>query len=173
VGSDTYHVDSTGDVIVDDLMDAGVDTVVTSINFSIANRSELEHLTAVNTAATFNELISLTGNAHGNILTGHAGANILNGDSGNDTLTGGGGQDDLNGGTGADSMVGGSGNDTFHIDNAGDTISEAQAGGMNDTVISSITYALNDGTTRFVENLKVEDLAIGVTLKRISGQCRR
>ena len=175
IGSDTYYVDSLGDQVIDDVNDAGIDTIITSISYSIENRQELEHLTA-NPEAGRDSVINLTGNANANRLTGHIGDNSLSGSGGNDTLIGNGGEDTLNGGTGADLMVGGSGNDTFYIDDDGDRISEVRTGGTKDTggdkdtVISSRTFALNDTNLAFVENLTVADNAVGVTLTGNSGR---
>jgi Ca2+-binding RTX toxin-like protein len=78
-------------------------------------------------------------------ITPSAGAedvgDFLFGDAGNDTIDGGAGPDTLDGGTGADALVGGFGNDTFVVDDAGDVVTEASAGGI-DQVNSSISYTL-------------------------------
>jgi len=162
-GGDTYYVDSASDVVEEDLAHTGKDTIVTSFTMSIAGRGEIENLTVLSTISV-DTAVDLTGNGIGNVLTGHAGTNSLSGGGGSDTLYGNGGEDVLDGGTGADSMVGGSGNDTFHIDDVGDTISEAIAGGTADTVVTSRSYALNDTTTGFVENLKAVNDIDGITL---------
>ena len=84
------------------------------------------------------------------VLFGQEGDDELYGMDGNDMLDGGDGNDLLAGGAGVDSMEGGAGNDTYQVDSAGDTVVEA-AGNGNDTVESSITYALGDE----VENLRL------------------
>ena len=144
-GNDTYVVDNTGDKVYDvsapgQLADAGgVDTVKSSVNYSLGNF--IENLTLTGT-------LGLVGN--GNEL-----ANVITGTSANDTLNGAAGNDTLIGGAGADMMYGGAGNDTYVVDNTGDKVYDvsapgqlADAGGV-DTVQSSMNYSLGN----FIENL--------------------
>jgi Ca2+-binding RTX toxin-like protein len=70
---------------------------------------------------------------------------VINGKAKNDILVGLGGNDILDGGTDADIMFGGSGDDTYYVDNTGDKVGEASAGGGMDSVISSVDYSLNTG----------------------------
>jgi Ca2+-binding RTX toxin-like protein len=114
-GDDTYIVDNSGDTLTEDL-NAGTDTVFSSISWTLG--ANLENLTL-----TGNNTINGTGNALNNTITGNAANNILNGGAGNDTLTG------------------GLGNDTYIVDNVSDQISEALDAG-NDTVESSIGWTL-------------------------------
>jgi Ca2+-binding RTX toxin-like protein len=72
----------------------------------------------------------------------------LSGDGLNNTITGGAGNDTINGQAGADSMTGLAGDDIYYVDNAGDVVTEAVAGGY-DQVVSTINYTLPDN----VENL--------------------
>jgi trimeric autotransporter adhesin len=123
LGNDTYVVGS-GDLIVE-AADEGTDLVQSAISFALA--SNVENLTLTGSAA-----VDATGNEINNVLTGNTGINTLNGGQGNDTL---------NGGTGADSLLGGAGDDTYIVDNAGDTITENAAEGI-DLVQSSIAYSL-------------------------------
>src|SRR5688572_22902854 len=123
LGDDTYYVDVTGDVVVDAVVSAGVDTV-----FSSANTYSLNQ--AGSTAAGVENLVfagsgSFTG-------TGNAIAN---------TIVGGAGNDSLNGLAGADTLVGLGGDDLYTVDNAGDLTTE-QAGDGHDTVRSSVTHTL-------------------------------
>ena len=123
-GNDNYFVDNTVDIIIEKANE-GVDTVNSSISYTLSNT--LENLTLTGTSA-----INGTGNNLDNIIIGNNANNKLIGGIGNDTL---------NGGAGADNMIGGVGNDTYYVDNAGDIVTENANEGI-DTVNSSITYTL-------------------------------
>ncbi|MFN7350175.1 MAG: beta strand repeat-containing protein [Dolichospermum sp.] len=99
-GNDIYVVDSTTDVITE-VASQGIDTVQSSVTFTLANVANVENLTLTGTTA-----INGTGNTGNNILTGNGGNNTLNGGDGNDTLNGGAGIDTLNGGAGNDMLYG-------------------------------------------------------------------
>jgi Ca2+-binding RTX toxin-like protein len=110
-GNDSYVVDNAGDV-VDETGDAtGLDTVNSSISFSlvagIAVLGTVENLTLTGAAA-----ISGTGNDLANKIAGNAGANALFGGGENDTIDGGGGNDTVTGGAGDDRINVNAGNDT-------------------------------------------------------------
>ena len=96
-GNDLYYVDNAGDLVVE-LAGNGVDTVSSSISYSLTDNVENLILTA--TAANG------TGNALDNVITGNAASNRLNGGAGNDRLIGGDGVDYLTGGAGSDVFVG-------------------------------------------------------------------
>lgn len=133
LGNDTYVVDNAGDVVTEQANE-GIDTVQSSISYSIAARPYLEHITLLGNAA-----LTATGNTASNTLTGNAGNNVLDGGDGNDTLNGLGGVDTLRGGTG---------DDTYIIDTDADVISDT--GGV-DTVRSSVTFSIAGLTS--IENL--------------------
>jgi Ca2+-binding RTX toxin-like protein len=143
LGDDIYVVDQSGDV-VDETGGDGIDTVVTSVAFSLTDAvhaiGNIENVVLTGTAA-----LNLTGNGLDNVLAGNAGANTLTGAGGNDTLDGGGG---------ADTMLGGLGNDIYMVDDTGDVVDETGGDGI-DTIRASVTFSLSDGVhvKGTVENL--------------------
>ncbi len=123
-GSETYFVDSTGDVIVE-APGEGTDRVFSSATYTLS--ANVENLTLTGTAA-----IDGTGNAGDNSLVGNSAHNVLTGGAGNDAL---------DGRAGDDTMVGGAGNDTYAVDSVGDVVIEA-AGEGTDRINSSVSYTL-------------------------------
>ncbi|WP_250855358.1 calcium-binding protein, partial [Anabaena sp. PCC 7938] len=119
-GDDTYFVDNTGDVVIESLND-GIDTVITSVNYTLG--ANVENLTLAY------GVTSGGGNALDNMLNGNSAAN---------TLSGGGGNDTLEGGAGADTLMGGAGDDVYSVDSTGDAVFEL-AGEGNDTIVASIS----------------------------------
>jgi Ca2+-binding RTX toxin-like protein len=94
-GDDTYVLDDAGDA-VSEYVNAGNDTVIASISYTLGNH--LENLVLTGSA------LNGTGNSFDNVIVGNAGDNKLWGGVGNDTL---------NGGAGADLLYGSAGQDTF------------------------------------------------------------
>ena len=140
-GNDTYYVDNVGDVVVEVLY-GGVDTIRSSINYSLGAYQENLRLTSYGpgTRGTGNSLANtIVGNELDNVLLGRdgndtlrgaegndkligeAGNDHLIGDKGNDTLKGGAGNDRLDGGEGVDTFSGGTGADRFVWDSVFDT----------------------------------------------------
>jgi len=115
IGNDTFVVDNVGDVVTEAAA-AGIDTVQSSVTFTLGTNVENLVLTGVSN-------VNGTGNAVDNALTGNSGNNLLNGLAGADTMTGGGG------------------NDTYVVDNSLDKAIEAAAGGT-DAVQSSVSFTL-------------------------------
>ncbi len=114
-GDDQYLVDDGGDII-EELAEAGVDSVRSSVSYALA--ANVENLLLLGTGD-----LSATGNDRSNVLTGNAGDNALNG------------------GVGADTLYGAAGHDSYLVDNVGDVVSEEGGAGV-DTVLSSIDYEL-------------------------------
>ena len=92
LGNDTYLVDSSSDVVIENLGE-GTDRVQSTVTHTL--RVNVENLTLLGTAS-----INGTGNTLDNLIIGNIGNNILNGGAGNDTLQG------------------GTGNDTYLVDSA-------------------------------------------------------
>ena len=86
-GNDTFIVDNSLDSVMENIGD-GSDTVLASVDFTLAAGSEIEFLKANTTAG-----ITLTGNEFANTIIGGAGNDTLIGGGGNDTMTGGLGND--------------------------------------------------------------------------------
>ena len=97
-GNDRYYVNHVGDIVLEVNALHGVDTVYSSIGYTLGQN--LENLVLTGKAA-----INATGNEGNNVLTGNAAANVLSGEAGDDTLDGGAGADRLIGGSGADTFV--------------------------------------------------------------------
>lgn len=130
-GDDLYYVDAIGDSVIE-VDAAGTDTVRAYISYTLSDHVE----NLILSGATD---IDGNGNALANVITGNSGKNALIGGDGNDTL---------NGGQNLDTMTGGNGDDLYYVDNLGDSVVEADAGGI-DTVRASVTYSLSDT----IENL--------------------
>ncbi|MBD1212067.1 MAG: calcium-binding protein, partial [Dolichospermum circinale Clear-D4] len=133
-GNDTYVVDTTTDIITE-VLNGGIDTIQSSVTYTIASLTNVENLTLTGTA------ISGTGNVLNNIITGNSANNTLNGGSGKDTL------------------IGGAGDDTYIVDST-DIITEVINSGT-DTIQSSLTYTIAALTN--VENLTLTGTAISGT----------
>jgi len=84
-GNDTYVVDNEWDQVYEDI-DAGTDTVISSVRFVLGPNLENLYLSGVAN-------INGAGNASANLIIGNAGNNTLAGGLGNDTLIGGDGRD--------------------------------------------------------------------------------
>ncbi|MBX3670854.1 MAG: VWA domain-containing protein [Rhodocyclaceae bacterium] len=82
LGDDTYYLDDAGDVVTE-TSNEGVDTVLSTISYTIASRPYIENITLIGSAAG----VSATGNTTNNVLNGslHTGSNTLTGGLGDDT----------------------------------------------------------------------------------------
>ncbi|MCW9683233.1 calcium-binding protein, partial [Dolichospermum planctonicum UHCC 0167] len=115
-GNDTYIVDDANDIITEKSSGGIIDTIQSSVTYTIA--PNVENLTLTGTAA-----INGIGNAANNTITGNAGNNTLDGGVGNDTL------------------IGGLGDDIYIVDSITDIVTELTSGGT-DTIQSSVTLTL-------------------------------
>jgi serralysin len=117
-GDDRYVVDNWRDTVTE-LAAGGVDTVWSSISYSLSTNLENLRLTGEAALGTGNGLANtIEGNDAFNLLGGEGGADRLFGAGGKDVLLGGSGNDRLNGGTDFDILLGGGGADIFVFDNA-------------------------------------------------------
>lgn len=127
-GNDVYVICDLNDILLEKSGE-GVDTVISSVSYSLLNN--FENVTIIGSVD-----INATGNGSDNVLIGNDGNNILSGGNGNDTL---------DGGLGADILKGGDGSDIYIINDADDVIIDS--GGSGDTVKSSISFALDAGNS--------------------------
>ena len=124
--SNNYEVFSASDVIIEmeaDKEKGGNDSVTSWVDFTLGNN--VENLTLTGTAVE----------GHGNTLS-----NVLIGNQYDNRL---------DGGAGADTMMGGVGNDLYFVDDEGDQVVELSGQG-NDTVVSSISYALGANVEKLI-----------------------
>jgi Ca2+-binding RTX toxin-like protein len=103
----------------------GVNTVKTRVNWTLGVHQQM--LQGIGSAA-----LTLTGNDEGDQLIGNGAA---------DTLIGGAGSDGLADSGGAAVLLGGAGDDTYIVSNTATAVTE-QPGGGDDTVTTSVSYAL-------------------------------
>lgn len=173
-GNDTYVVNSVHDVVVEalepydpDNPDAWYqqyDTVITSVNFTLASDVYVEevHLSGAATTVIGNDIDNrLVGNALGNHLEGGGGNDVLEGGAGRDVLIGGDGVDTLDGGLGADRMEGGDGADTYYVDNVLDKVIEGPGGDGGDVVITTVNIAALYANVEGVQLDGAADRAVG------------
>jgi len=143
LGDDTYVVDNAGDTVIE-AADEGIDTVVSSVSYSLA--PDVENLYLVgdeNIDGYGNELGNqLFGNGGNNLLFGNEADDYLSGNGGNDTLDSDGGNDLLDGGAGTDTLIGGSGNDTYMFGTGYGTDTVVDEGGTDRVVLQGL--ALSD-----------------------------
>jgi Ca2+-binding RTX toxin-like protein len=165
LGDDTYIVNSGGVTIIEHAGE-GMDTVKSSITYTLGDN--LENLTLTGGAGingTGNELDNvITGNGAVNTLSGLGGNDTLNGGAANDQLLGGDGNDTLYGSGGADSLDGGTGDDVLSGQAGADTLT----GGLGaDTFVFQAASAfgavdkVTDFSTAQGDKLDISDILTG------------
>jgi Ca2+-binding RTX toxin-like protein len=133
-GNDIYFVNDSGDVVIENV-DEGIDTVFSTVSFTLVNVEHLQLTGTGNIDGIGNSSNNnIFGNSGNNSLVGSDGNDIINARQGNDILDGGVGNDILNAGTGADTLTGGVGNDILFL-------------GV-DAATDVVNYALGDGVDR-------------------------
>lgn len=100
------------------------------------------------------------------LITGTNDSETLTGTSGDDQIFGLGGEDILVGAGGSDTTDGGNGNDQHWVDSQ-DIVIERPGEG-DDEIITSVSYALGDGT--WVETLRTDSAASTVTLSLLGNE---
>ena len=130
-GNDTYNINNTGAIIVENAIFNGAilvpssDRVVTSVSFTLAADDDIEGMNTNSSTGT--TAINLTGNALRQSIVGNDGDNVL----------------DTGGAGAADAMAGNGGNDTYIVNNAADTISEVAGDGIADRMLTTVSYVMN------------------------------
>jgi Ca2+-binding RTX toxin-like protein len=116
-GDDVYIVGHAGDKVIESIAGAagGYDTVIASVDYSIASAVNVERLILSSGA------LKATGNSKDNTLIGNDQNNTLNG------------------GAGKDVMEGGKGSDVYYVDNLGDVVVEKMDEG-DDTIVSTVVF---------------------------------
>ncbi len=146
-GDDTYYVDNVGDVVTE-VTKQGVDTVISTVDYSLASLPYVENLTLSGTA------LNATGNSYANKIIGNASDNVIVGGAGNDSL---------NGGLGNDLLTGGLGSDHFQLTTAIgstniDTITDFAKGDKID--LSKSVFTSLSGSRLAASNFSVDNIGV-------------
>lgn len=130
-GDDDYYVTEAGDQVIE-AAGEGIDTVYTTISYTLAAGQEIEHLRVRGTVG-----LALTGNEFDNILTGGSGDDMLDAGSGDDQVNGGGGNDTIIT-TGERAIIrAGDGDDSIRVDGVTSSKGKVDGGAGTDTVFST------------------------------------
>ncbi len=122
-GDDTYIVKTLTERVVEGV-GGGVDSVISSVDFTLSDNVEGLRLVGTAVAGAGNGLDNkITGNAGNNIIDGLGGDDQIVGAEGNDQINGGIGNDVISGGAGGDTLIGGEGVDRLSGDDGADSLS--------------------------------------------------
>lgn len=124
LGNDSYYVDSAGDTVRED-PGQGIDTVYSSINYTLPNNVENLNLTGNARFGFGNSLdndMKVFSNSRINQLAGRSGDDTITGNAGVDHLFGENDNDLLKGLHGDDHLFGGFNNDTVYGDHGNDKL---------------------------------------------------
>jgi serralysin len=117
-GDDVYRVDQADDRAVEFAGDSGLDTVISTVSFTLGARVENLQLEGAATHGIGNDLDNqLVGSAVANLLDGRAGADV---------------------------MAGQAGDDVYLVDDPGDRVVESSAVHGFDTIRAGVSFALWD-----------------------------
>lgn len=180
LGADIYYIDSLTDTLKEvpngfdtagKILPASIDTVQSSINFSLTYPlpkpidlpvSPLYTLPTLSAPSVFTTLVnfenlSLSAGTSALSAMGNLNDNIIKGNDLNNTLFGLDGNDILDGSAGVDTLVGGKGNDTYRLSNDGDVIVERSGVPQGiDTIEIQNTFSLSlSSLDNNVENLSL------------------
>lgn len=157
-GDDSYRVDNAGDLVTE-AAGQGVDTVITSIDYTLGAGVENLSMSSDSSAG-----IKGYGNELANSMSDWIGSDLLSGLDGNDTLSGGtvlspGASDTLDGGNGddllsagryaysSDVLYGGEGNDTLTVKAGANSL----YGGGGDDLLQSGSGGMYHGPTDYLD----------------------
>jgi Ca2+-binding RTX toxin-like protein len=143
-GADWYFVDNAGDVVVETILDSGIDQVFAGVSYTLTAGAQIEVFSTDFHAGT--AAINLTGNELGNRIYGNDGNNILNGAGGHDTIYGRAGNDIFLASAGFDFFDGEHGDDWFFVNDAEDSAVDVVNHG-SDRLFTSVSYTLRTGAS--------------------------
>jgi Ca2+-binding RTX toxin-like protein len=159
-GNDTYLVNNAN-VTITESGGQGIDTVRTSVSYTLTAGADVELLATSNDAGT--TAINLTGNANGNEVRGNNGNNVIAGGDGRDFLTGLGGQDQflfntaLNAASNVDEITDFAiGVDRIQLENA--VFTAFAAGGVAANRIFTVGIGVQDANDNLVYNRATGEL---------------
>ncbi|WP_319497528.1 calcium-binding protein [uncultured Cohaesibacter sp.] len=146
-GNDMFFVDDAGDRVVE-LSGEGIDTVYSSVAFSLYDNPWIENLYLTGSAD-----LTVYGNDQANTIKANAGNNVIFGFGGDDFIYGGEGDDVIRGGTGVDIMIGNDGDDIYYVDDTDDYVMEyGRIPGEHNIVYSSVSFSFMQNS-RYIEEL--------------------